>query len=118
MQQKIFEIENEELSTKLAIYEQIDRLQKQYPKATTKDTSRHLIELLREYKKLGAQAYSIQHSATTELAKLHIPERDLATFTHHSKISHIVYQYYIFASSTRATEIVRQLTSNPGKINE
>ncbi|KAA6370205.1 MAG: hypothetical protein EZS28_034267, partial [Streblomastix strix] len=45
---------------------------------------------------------------TRELAKLGIPERDLATFTHHSKNSRTVQQYYIFASSIRANETARQ----------
>ncbi|KAA6379556.1 MAG: hypothetical protein EZS28_024916, partial [Streblomastix strix] len=63
-------------------------------------------------------AYSIRHSATTALAKLGIPERDLATFTHHSQNSRTVQQYYIFASSIRANEIASQLTNNPGQDNE
>ncbi|KAA6383902.1 MAG: hypothetical protein EZS28_020574, partial [Streblomastix strix] len=79
-----YETDNEELSPKLAIYEWIDRLKKQFPKGadfllwhkgfnkptTTKDISLQLTKLLREMKIIGASAYSIQHSATTELAKL------------------------------------------------
>ncbi|KAA6355961.1 MAG: hypothetical protein EZS28_048512, partial [Streblomastix strix] len=114
------------LSPKLAIHEWIDRLKKQFPKGadflllhkgfnkstTTKDISLQLSKLLRELKIVGASAYSILHSATTEYAKLGISERDLATFTHHSQNSHIVQQYYIFASSVRANDIARQLTIN------
>ncbi|KAA6359558.1 MAG: hypothetical protein EZS28_044916 [Streblomastix strix] len=47
-----------------------------------------------------------------------MPERDLATFTHHSQNSRTLQQYYIFASSTRANDIARQLTSNSGQDNE
>ncbi|KAA6375732.1 MAG: hypothetical protein EZS28_028741 [Streblomastix strix] len=47
-------------------------------------------KLLRELKIVGASAYSIRHSATTELAKLGISERDLATFTYHSQNSRTV----------------------------
>ncbi|KAA6384634.1 MAG: hypothetical protein EZS28_019839 [Streblomastix strix] len=72
---------------------------------TTKDISLQLIKLLRELKIIGASAYSIRHSATIELAKLGIPESDLAIFTYHSKNSRTVDQYYIFASSIRANEI-------------
>ncbi|KAA6372238.1 MAG: hypothetical protein EZS28_032235 [Streblomastix strix] len=46
---EVYEIDNEKLISKLAVYEWVDRLQKQFPKAF---------------------AYSIRHSATTELAKL------------------------------------------------
>ncbi|KAA6357946.1 MAG: hypothetical protein EZS28_046527, partial [Streblomastix strix] len=101
---EVSETDNESLSTKLAIYDWIDRLKKQFPKGTdfllwhkgfnkpttTKDISLQLTKLLRELKIIGASAYSIQHSATTELAKLGIPERDLATFTHHSQNSRTV----------------------------
>ncbi|KAA6316751.1 MAG: hypothetical protein EZS28_055213, partial [Streblomastix strix] len=81
---EVYETDNEELSPKLAIYEWIDRLKKQFPKGTdfllwhngfnkpktTKDISLQLTKLLRELKIIGASAYSIRHSATTELAKL------------------------------------------------
>ncbi|KAA6384405.1 MAG: hypothetical protein EZS28_020069 [Streblomastix strix] len=110
---EVYETDNESLSPKLAIYEWIDRLKKQIPKgtdfllwhkgfnkpATTKDISLQLMKLLRELKIVGASAYTIRHSATTELAKLSIPERDLATFAHHSQNSRTVQQYYIFAFS-------------------
>ncbi|KAA6376685.1 MAG: hypothetical protein EZS28_027787, partial [Streblomastix strix] len=129
---EVYEIDNESLSSKLAIYEWIDRIKKQFPKGTvfllwhkgfnkpttTKDVSLQLTKLLRELKIVGASAYSIRHSAITELAKLGIPERDLATFTHNSQNSRTVQQYYIFASSIRANEIARQLTNNPGQDNE
>ncbi|KAA6370339.1 MAG: hypothetical protein EZS28_034132, partial [Streblomastix strix] len=129
---EVYGTENEKLSPKLAIYEWIDRLKKQFPKGTdfllrhkgfnkpttTKDINLQLTKLLRELKIVGASAYSIRHSATTELAKLGIPERDLATFTHHFQNSRTVQQYYIFASSIRANEIARQLTNNPGHDNE
>ncbi|KAA6400594.1 MAG: hypothetical protein EZS28_003889, partial [Streblomastix strix] len=99
-----YEIDNEKLCPKLTMYEWIDRLKKQFPKdtdfllwhkgfnkpTTTKDISLQLIKLLRELMIVGASAYSIRHSATTELAKLGIPERDLATFTHHSQNSRTV----------------------------
>ncbi|KAA6365277.1 MAG: hypothetical protein EZS28_039196, partial [Streblomastix strix] len=129
---EVYETDNESLSPKLAIYEWIDRLKKQFPKgtdfllqhkefnkpATTKDISLQLTKLLRELKIVGASAYSIRHSATTELAKLGIPERDLATFTHLSQNSRTVQQYYIFASSIRANEIAMQLTNDQGQDNE
>ncbi|KAA6399179.1 MAG: hypothetical protein EZS28_005286 [Streblomastix strix] len=129
---EVYETDNEKLSTKLAIYEWIDRLKRHFPKGTdfllwhkgfnkpttTKDISLQLTKLLRELKIVGSSAYSIQHSATIELAKLGINERDLATFTHHSQNSRTVQQYYIFASSIRANEIARQLTNNPGQDNE
>ncbi|KAA6390382.1 MAG: hypothetical protein EZS28_014090 [Streblomastix strix] len=81
---EVYEIDNEKLSPKLAIYEWIDRLKKQFPKSTdfllwhqgfnkpttTKDVSLQLTKLLRELKIIGASAYSIRHQATTELAKL------------------------------------------------
>ncbi|KAA6401855.1 MAG: hypothetical protein EZS28_002616 [Streblomastix strix] len=81
---EVYETDNEKLSPKLAIYEQIDRLKKQFPKGTdfllwhkgfnkpttAKDISLQLTKLLRELKIIGASAYSIRHSATTELAKL------------------------------------------------
>ncbi|KAA6366315.1 MAG: hypothetical protein EZS28_038158, partial [Streblomastix strix] len=81
---EVYETDNEELSPKLAIYEWIDRLKKQFPKGTdfllwqkgfnkkttTKDISLQLTKLLRELKIIGASAYSVRHSATTELAKL------------------------------------------------
>ncbi|KAA6325760.1 MAG: hypothetical protein EZS28_054030, partial [Streblomastix strix] len=103
---EVYETDNESLSPKLAIYEWIDRLKKQFQKGTdflfwhkgfnkpttTKDISLQLTKLLRELKIVGASAYSIRHSATTELAKLGIPERDLATFTHHSQNSRTVQQ--------------------------
>ncbi|KAA6402945.1 MAG: hypothetical protein EZS28_001524 [Streblomastix strix] len=129
---EVDETDNEKLSSKLAIYEWIDRLKKQFPKGTdsllwhkgfnkpitTKDFSLQFTKLLKELKRIGTSAYSIRHSATTELAKLGIPERDLATFTHHSQNSRTVQQYYIFASSTKINEIAMQLTNNPGKVNE
>ncbi|KAA6399736.1 MAG: hypothetical protein EZS28_004742, partial [Streblomastix strix] len=129
---EVYETDNESLSPKLAIYKWIDRLKKQFPKCTdfllrhkgfnkpttTKDISLQLTKLLRELKIVGASAYSIRHSATTELAKLGIPERDLATFAHHSQNSRTVQQYYIFATSIRANEIARQLTNVQGKDNE
>ncbi|KAA6359738.1 MAG: hypothetical protein EZS28_044735 [Streblomastix strix] len=118
---EVYETDNEELSPKLAIYEWIDRLKKQFPKGTdfllwnkgfnksttTNDISQQLTKLLRELKIIGSSIYSIRYSATTELTKLGIPERDLATFTHHSQNSRTVQQYYIFASSIRANEIAR-----------
>ncbi|KAA6375503.1 MAG: hypothetical protein EZS28_028973 [Streblomastix strix] len=121
---EIYETDNEKLSPKLAIYEWIDRLKKQFPKGTdfllwhkgfnkpttTKDISLQLTKLLRELKIIGASAYSIRHSTTTELAKLGIPERDLATSTHHFQNSHTVQQYYIFASSIRENEIARMVS--------
>ncbi|KAA6385921.1 MAG: hypothetical protein EZS28_018550 [Streblomastix strix] len=83
------------------------RLKKQLPKGTdfllwhkgfnkpttTKDSSQQLTKLLRELKIIEASAYSIRHSATTELEKPRIPERDLATFTHYSQNSRTVQQY-------------------------
>ncbi|KAA6400139.1 MAG: hypothetical protein EZS28_004339 [Streblomastix strix] len=77
-----------------------------------------LTKLLRELKIVEALAYSTLHSSTTELAKLDVPERDLATFKYHSLNSRTVKQCYIFASSKRANEIARQLTNNPCKDNE
>ncbi|KAA6374376.1 MAG: hypothetical protein EZS28_030097 [Streblomastix strix] len=129
---EVNETDYEKLSAKLAIYDWIGRLKKQFPQVTecllwhkgfnkpttTKDISLQLTKLLRELKIIVASAYSIRHSATTELAKLGIPERDLVTFTHHSQNSRIAQQYYIFASSIRANEIARQLTSNSGQNNE
>ncbi|KAA6367910.1 MAG: hypothetical protein EZS28_036563 [Streblomastix strix] len=82
---EVYETDNEKLSPKLAIYEWIDRLKKQFPKATT------------------------------ELAKQGISERDLATFTHHSQNSRIVQQYYIFASSIKANDIARNKEGIPQK---
>ncbi|KAA6389498.1 MAG: hypothetical protein EZS28_014973 [Streblomastix strix] len=116
---EVYETDNEKLSSKLEIYERADRLRKQFPKGAdfllrhkdfnkptaTKDISLQLIKLLRQLKIVGASAYSIRHSATTELAKLGIPERDLATFTHHSQNSQTVQQYHIFTSSIRVNEI-------------
>ncbi|KAA6372396.1 MAG: hypothetical protein EZS28_032076 [Streblomastix strix] len=81
---EVYEIDNEKLSTKLAIYEWIDRLKKQFPKGTEfllwhkgqlinnykKDISLQITKLLRELKIVEASAYSIRHSVTTELAKL------------------------------------------------
>ncbi|KAA6377746.1 MAG: hypothetical protein EZS28_026724, partial [Streblomastix strix] len=92
---EIYEADNEKLIPKLVIYECIDKLKKQFPKGidfllwhkgfnkttTTKDISLQLMKLLRELKIVGASTYSKLHSATTELANLGIPERDLATFT-------------------------------------
>ncbi|KAA6395041.1 MAG: hypothetical protein EZS28_009434 [Streblomastix strix] len=83
---EVYETDNEKLSPKLAIYEWIDRLKKQFPKGidfllwhksfnkptTTKDISLQLAILLRELKIVGASAYSIRHLATTELAKLEV----------------------------------------------
>ncbi|KAA6378801.1 MAG: hypothetical protein EZS28_025672 [Streblomastix strix] len=80
----VYETDNEKPSPKLAIYEWIDRLKKQFPKGmdfllwhkgfnkstTTKDINLQFTKLLRELKIVGASAYSIRHSATTELAKL------------------------------------------------
>ncbi|KAA6377941.1 MAG: hypothetical protein EZS28_026533 [Streblomastix strix] len=116
MQQKHTKLTKQKTKTKskLAIYEWIDRLKKQFPKGidfllrhngfnkptTTKDISPQLTKILRELKIIGASAYSMRQSATSELTKLGIPERDLATFTHHSYNSHTVKQYCIFASST------------------
>ncbi|KAA6385251.1 MAG: hypothetical protein EZS28_019221 [Streblomastix strix] len=62
----------------------IETYEKQFPKGTdflfwhkgfnkpttTKDISQQLTKLLRELKIVGASAYSIRHSTTTELAKL------------------------------------------------
>ncbi|KAA6374379.1 MAG: hypothetical protein EZS28_030095 [Streblomastix strix] len=129
---EVYETDNEKLSPKLAIYEWIDRLKKQFPRGTdfllwhqgfnkpttAKDFSLQLTKLFRELNIVGASAYSIRHSATIELAKLGIPERDLATFTHHSQNSRTVQQQYIFASSIRANDIARQLTNNPGQDNK
>ncbi|KAA6382989.1 MAG: hypothetical protein EZS28_021484 [Streblomastix strix] len=129
---EVYETDNEKLSPKLAIYEWIVRLKKQFPKgtdfllwhkgfnkpATTKDISIQFIKLLKELKIIGASAYSIRHSATIELAKRGIPERDLANFTHHSQNSYIVQQYYIFASSTRANEIARNKERIPQRIDD
>ncbi|KAA6392772.1 MAG: hypothetical protein EZS28_011695 [Streblomastix strix] len=129
---EVYETENESLSPNLAIYEWIVRLKKQFPNGTdfllrhkgfnkpttTKDISLQLTKLLRELMIVGESAYSIRHSATTELAKLGIPERDLATFTHHSQNSRTIQQYYIFKSSIRANEIAKQLTNKPGQDNE
>ncbi|KAA6373936.1 MAG: hypothetical protein EZS28_030538 [Streblomastix strix] len=129
---EVYDTDNEKISPKLAIYEWIDGLKKQFPKGTdfllqhkgfnkpttTKYISLQLTKLIREPKTVGSSAYSIRHSATTELAKLGIPERDLATFTHHSQNSRTVQQCYIFASSTRTNDIARQLTSNLGQDNE
>ncbi|KAA6403564.1 MAG: hypothetical protein EZS28_000900 [Streblomastix strix] len=98
---EVYETDNEKLSPKLAIYEWIDRLKKQFPKGTdfllwhkgfnntttTKDISLQFTKLLRELKIIGASAYSIQHSAKTDLAKLNISEKDLASFTYHSQYS-------------------------------
>ncbi|KAA6392326.1 MAG: hypothetical protein EZS28_012147 [Streblomastix strix] len=61
---EVYETDNEKLSTKLAIYEWIDRLKKQFPKVI----SLQLTKILRELKIIGASVYSIRHSATTELA--------------------------------------------------
>ncbi|KAA6365850.1 MAG: hypothetical protein EZS28_038623, partial [Streblomastix strix] len=63
---EVYETDNEELSPKIAKYEWIDRLKKQFPK----DISLQLTKLLRELKIVGTSAYSIRLSATTELAKL------------------------------------------------
>ncbi|KAA6400246.1 MAG: hypothetical protein EZS28_004225 [Streblomastix strix] len=63
---EVYDTDNESLSPKLAIYEWIDGLKKQF----SKDISLQLTKLLRELKIIGASVYSIQHSATTELAKL------------------------------------------------
>ncbi|KAA6358622.1 MAG: hypothetical protein EZS28_045851 [Streblomastix strix] len=129
---EIYETDNEKQSPKLEIYQLIDRLKKQFPKGTdfllwhkgfnkpttTKDISLQLTKLLKKLKIIGSSAYSIRHSAITELAKLGIPEKDLSTFTHHSQNSRTVQQYYIFASSIRANDIARQLERNPGKDNE
>ncbi|KAA6383572.1 MAG: hypothetical protein EZS28_020902 [Streblomastix strix] len=87
---EVYETDNKKQSPKLAIYEWIDGLKKQFPNGiyfllwhkgfnkptTTKDISLQLTKLLRKLKIIGASEYSIQHSATTELAKLGIPERD------------------------------------------
>ncbi|KAA6387605.1 MAG: hypothetical protein EZS28_016864, partial [Streblomastix strix] len=70
---EVYETDNEKLSSKLAIYEWIDRLKKQFPKGTdfllwhkdfnklitTKDISLQFTKLLRELKIVGASAYSI-----------------------------------------------------------
>ncbi|KAA6372418.1 MAG: hypothetical protein EZS28_032054 [Streblomastix strix] len=52
---EVYETDNEKLSLKLAIYELIDRLNKQFPK---------------KQKIIGASAYSIRQSARIQLAKL------------------------------------------------
>ncbi|KAA6364673.1 MAG: hypothetical protein EZS28_039800 [Streblomastix strix] len=128
----VYETDNEKLSLKLAIYEWIDRLKKQFPKdtdfllwhknfnnpTTTKDVSPQLPKLLKEPKIIGASAHSIRYSATTQLIKLDISERDLATFTHHSQNSRTVQQYYIFQSSARVNDMARQLTCNPSQDHE
>ncbi|KAA6372864.1 MAG: hypothetical protein EZS28_031609 [Streblomastix strix] len=81
---EVHEIDNEKQSPKLATYEWVDRQKEQFPKGTifllwqkgfnkpttTKDISLQLTKLLRELMIIGASAYSIRHSATTELAKL------------------------------------------------
>ncbi|KAA6376831.1 MAG: hypothetical protein EZS28_027641, partial [Streblomastix strix] len=129
---EVYETDNEKLNLKQAIQEWIDRLKKQFPKGTdfllrhkgfnkpttTTDISLKLTKLLRKLKIVGASAYSIRHLATTELAKLDIPERDLVTFTRHSQNSRTVQQYYIFTSSLRANEITSQLTNNPDQDKE
>ncbi|KAA6362455.1 MAG: hypothetical protein EZS28_042018, partial [Streblomastix strix] len=129
---EVYETDNEKLSPKLAIYEWIERLKKQFPKGkdlllwhkdfkkptTTKDVSQQHTKLLRELRIIGASAYSIRHSVTTELAKLGITKRDLATFRLHSQNSCTVQQFYIITSQIRVNDIARQLTSNPGQDNE
>ncbi|KAA6357299.1 MAG: hypothetical protein EZS28_047174, partial [Streblomastix strix] len=55
------------------------------PSGPVADIGRDL--LMRELKIVGGLAYSVRQSATTELAKLGIPERDLATLTHHTQNS-------------------------------
>ncbi|KAA6388264.1 MAG: hypothetical protein EZS28_016210 [Streblomastix strix] len=87
-------------------------------RTASKDISLQLTKLLRELKIVGATAYSIRYSATTELIKLDFPEENLATFIRHSQNSRTVQQYYIFESSIRAIDIARQLTNNPGQDNE
>ncbi|KAA6382514.1 MAG: hypothetical protein EZS28_021959 [Streblomastix strix] len=72
---EVYETDNEKISPKLEIQEWIDRLKKQFPK----DISLQLTKQLREQKIVGASAFSIQHSATTKLAKLGISKRDIAT---------------------------------------
>ncbi|KAA6390569.1 MAG: hypothetical protein EZS28_013901 [Streblomastix strix] len=117
---EVYETDNESLSPKLAIYEWIDRLKKQFPKGTdfllwhkgfnklttTKDFSLQLTKLLRELKIIGASAYSIRYSATTELAKLGIPERDLATL-HITPKTHVQFNNTI--SSHPQQEQTKQL---------
>ncbi|KAA6360882.1 MAG: hypothetical protein EZS28_043591 [Streblomastix strix] len=85
---------------------------------TTKDISILHAKLLKKFKIFGASAYFIRISATAELAKLGIPERDLATFTHQSQNSRTAQQYYIFASSSRANDIAGQLTNIQNQDNE
>ncbi|KAA6379268.1 MAG: hypothetical protein EZS28_025203 [Streblomastix strix] len=65
---EVFETNKWKLSPKLAIFEWIERLKKQFPKDTD--------FLLRhnELKIVGASAHSIRNSATTELAMLDITE--------------------------------------------
>ncbi|KAA6382264.1 MAG: hypothetical protein EZS28_022210 [Streblomastix strix] len=81
---EVYETDNEKLAPKLAIYEWIDRLKKQFPKGTdfllwhkgfnkpttTKNISLQLTKLLRELKMVRTSAYAIRHSTTKELAKL------------------------------------------------
>ncbi|KAA6398555.1 MAG: hypothetical protein EZS28_005917 [Streblomastix strix] len=64
---EVYETDNEKLCPKLAIYEWIDRLKKQFPKDTD-----FFIEAQRELKIIGASSYSIRHSELTELAKLEL----------------------------------------------
>ncbi|KAA6364119.1 MAG: hypothetical protein EZS28_040354 [Streblomastix strix] len=80
----VYETNNERLSPKLAIYEWIDRLLKQFPKGTdfllwhkgfnkpttTKDISLQLTKLLRKLKMIAVSANSTRYSTTTELAQL------------------------------------------------
>ncbi|KAA6388078.1 MAG: hypothetical protein EZS28_016394 [Streblomastix strix] len=130
--QEMNETEKEKLCPKLAIYEWIERLKKQFPKGTdfllwhkgfNKPTTKkiqvyNLKKLLKELNIIGASTYQIRYLATIELAKLAISEEDLATFFHHSQNSSFVQQYYILASSTRANNTARQLPSNPGQDDE
>ncbi|KAA6365270.1 MAG: hypothetical protein EZS28_039202 [Streblomastix strix] len=127
---EVCETDKEKLSPKLAKYECIDILKKQFPKGTefllqhkgfnkpttTKDISLQLTKILRELKIVGAQAYSIRHSATTELAKLGVFERDLTTFTQHSQNSCTVQQYYIFSSSKKQMTLLGNLQVIQAKI--
>ncbi|KAA6380440.1 MAG: hypothetical protein EZS28_024032, partial [Streblomastix strix] len=120
---EVYETDNEELSPKLAIYEWIDRLKKQFPKGkdfllwhkgfnkptTTKDISLQLTKLLRELKIIGASAYSIRHSATTELAKLE-QTKQLG--------NQQVIQAKIMKDQTRKKERIPQRTDGSNKRND
>ncbi|KAA6387890.1 MAG: hypothetical protein EZS28_016585 [Streblomastix strix] len=100
---EVYETDNECLRPKLAIYEWIDRLKKQFPKGTdfllwhkgfnkpttTKDISLQLTKLLGELKIVGAQVYSIRHSATTELAKLVLTNKTIFSYTQQEQMTQL-----------------------------